>query len=117
MNEKRKQFLMVQSSKKTTKNKIEAAFFLGNKVTVCSKTAESPWVAQIVMSIESLTQFGSDWKTTIELREPKGKETKHSSFTAVKINRLNIKLDNFETQIDQLRKDLAHIYYYYTHQK
>jgi hypothetical protein len=96
---------------------LEAAFFLGKRVTVLSKTADSEWVASVEMSVDGLQESGKDWTTTIELREPRGKETRTKSFTAVKISDLNFRVTaSVEEDLD-VKKRMAHIYYYYTHSK
>jgi hypothetical protein len=78
-------------------------------VTVCSKVADSPWVAQLMMSIDNMRD---DWKTSIELRKPKGKESNHVSFTTQKITNLNFAPN--EEVTTAIIKQLAHIYHYYT---
>jgi len=91
---------------------------LGKKVTVKSKTADSEWVATVAMSAEELKESGKDWTTMIELGEPKGKEINKKAFTAVKISNLNFRIPGSSEDEDlDLKRKMAHIYYYYTHAK
>ena len=67
------------------------------------------------MSIDSLKQFGDEWKTPLTVRDPRGKEKdeQNSSFTKVTIKKLNYSLHEQSEELSRIRHKLAHIYYYY----
>ncbi len=91
----------------------KAAFFLGDEITVTTKTADSNVVFEARLSVEELKETSDQvWRANIVVRNPKGKELDKSSFTLVRI-RSPILLGKMERNIETIRKELAHIYHYY----
>ncbi|KAN0027109.1 hypothetical protein ACTFIU_009792 [Dictyostelium citrinum] len=94
----------------------KAAFYLGSEVVVNTKVCGSEWVNQAKISLDILNSTGDqEWKIPIIIREPSIIEKKHDQFTEVIINNVNMSSENFQSTMDSLAKDLAHIYYYYLH--
>ncbi|KAN0004303.1 hypothetical protein ACTFIZ_010471 [Dictyostelium cf. discoideum] len=94
----------------------KAAFYLGSEVVVNTKVCGNEWVNQAKISLDILNSTGDqEWKIPIIIREPSNLEKKHDQFTEVIINNVNMSSENFQSTMDSLGRDLAHIYYYYLH--
>jgi hypothetical protein len=95
-----------------------AAFFLGRRVKVSTKSARSAEVCETELSEEALNRYGEqEWKITVKQRPPKSNET-DVSFTSIKIDQMNAlpyKQADTDLVIKLLRRELGRIYYYYTH--
>lgn len=95
-----------------------AAFFLGRRVKVSTKSARSAEVCETELSEEALNRYGEqEWKITVKQRPPKSNET-DVSFTSIKIDQMNAlpyKQGDTDLVIKLLRRELGRIYYYYTH--
>ncbi|KAK5578129.1 hypothetical protein RB653_003082 [Dictyostelium firmibasis] len=94
----------------------KAAFYLGTEVVVNTKVCGNEWVNQAKISLEILNSTGDqEWKIPIVIREPTTSEKRHDQFTEVIINNVNMSPENYQSIMEVLGRDLAHIYYYYLH--
>jgi hypothetical protein len=97
-----------------------AAFFLGRRIKVSTKSARSADVCETELSEEALNRYGEqEWKITVKQRPPKSNET-DVSFTSIKVDQMNAlpyTQADTEAVIKLLRRDLGRIYYYYTHER
>ncbi len=64
-----------------------------------------------------MNEYGDqNWKISIKVRNPTEKELRHPQFTLVKISHMNFPYTHLDEneQVDNLMKELSHIYHYYT---
>ncbi|KAF2077867.1 hypothetical protein CYY_000829 [Polysphondylium violaceum] len=95
----------------------KAAFYLGEEIVVSTKVKGSRWINEARISLDILASTGDqDWKIPIVIREPTKEELEwgqHFTFVTIK----NVALDSttYPEQMLFLKRDLAHVYYYYLH--
>ncbi|KYQ90803.1 hypothetical protein DLAC_09444 [Tieghemostelium lacteum] len=95
----------------------KAAFYLGSEVTVNSKVSGCEYINEATISLDILSETGDqEWKIPIKVRKPTDQEQSHEQFTEVIINNVVIQCDTYDQQMGDLKRDLAHIYYYYLHE-
>ncbi|EFA86710.1 hypothetical protein PPL_00513 [Heterostelium album PN500] len=99
----------------------KAAFYLGTEILVVTKQKSNNWVNEATISLDILSATGDqEWKIPIKVRESTAAE-RSQQFTEVTIKNVPIvKLlltptSTFEDSIVSLKRELAHIYYYYIH--
>ncbi|GAM26398.1 hypothetical protein SAMD00019534_095730 [Acytostelium subglobosum LB1] len=100
----------------------KAAFYLGTKVQVITKVSGSLFTNEATISLDILNStHDQDWKIPIKVRQATKKELDLDHFTEVHVFGVSLaKLQstsqsNFVQSISSIKRDLAHIYFYYLH--
>eukprot|EP01132_Coremiostelium_polycephalum_P008435 gene8435-10360_t len=92
-------------------------FGVGGKKAAFYLVSGNKWINQAKISLDILSSTGDqEWKIPISVREPNTSERANEQFTEVVISNVKIKNESFDEIILSLKRDLAHIYYYYLHE-